>query len=262
MCKSNSYKRKKLKGRIKMISGLKKAAVSSLTDKWGLAVLSSFLYHIISRVCMLIIGFPLLFLGILLSEIMNSSFSISGDEKLNAAGAFSYLLVFVVLFICLIGAQGIMNYGYLKVTLRLAKKESTTIGELFEGFRKSNVFKSIKVTTLMTVYTLLWSVLLIVPGIIKFISYSMAYYILLDHPEYTASEAIKKSQELMKGHKLDLFLLSLSFIGWFILGIIIGFFTFGIPFLWIYPYYITTVSHFYLKIVNRDTVMEEKKLTV
>lgn len=262
MCKSNLYKRKKLKGRIKMISGLKKAAVSSLTDKWGLAVLSSFLYHIISRVCMLIIGFPLLFLGILLSEIMNFSFSISGDEKLNAAGAFSYLLVFVVLFICLIGAQGIMNYGYLKVTLRLAKKESTTIGELFEGFRKSNVFKSIKVTTLMTVYTLLWSVLLIVPGIIKFISYSMAYYILLDHPEYTASEAIKKSQELMKGHKLDLFLLSLSFIGWFILGIIIGFFTFGIPFLWIYPYYITTVSHFYLKIVNRDTVMEEKKLTV
>ncbi len=105
---------------------------------------------------------------------------------------FSYLLVFVVLFICLVSVQGIMNYGYLKVTLRLAKHESTTIGELFEGFRKSNVFRSIKVTTLMTVYTLLWSVLLIVPGIIKFISYSMAYYILLDHPEYTASEAIKK----------------------------------------------------------------------
>lgn len=83
----------------------------------------------------------------------------------------------------------------------------------------------------MTVYTLLWSVLLIVPGIIKFISYSMAYYILLDASEYTASEAIKKSQVLMKGHKLDLFLLSLSFIGWFILGVIIGFFTFGIPFL-------------------------------
>ncbi len=84
-----------------------------------------------------------------------------------------------------------------------------------KDFEKSNVFRSIKVTTLMTVYTLLWSVLLIVPGIIKFISYSMAYYILLDHPEYTASEAIKKSQVLMKGHKLDLFLLSLSFIGWF-----------------------------------------------
>ncbi|WP_459502430.1 DUF975 family protein [Bacillus sp. C1] len=241
-----------------MISDLKKAALSSLKDRWGLGVLSSFLYHVISRVGIFIVGFPLLLLGILLSETMNSSYSITGDEKLNAVGAFSYLLVFVVLFICLIAAQGIMNYGYCKVTLRLAKKESTTIGELFEGFRKSNVFRSIKVTILMTVYTLLWSVLLIVPGIIKFISYSMAYYILIDHPEYTASEAIKKSQELMKGHKLDLFLLSLSFIGWFILGIIIGFFTLGIPFLWIYPYYITTVSHFYLNIVNRDTVIEGK----
>lgn len=85
---------------------------------------------------MLIIGFPLLFLGILLSEIMNSSFSISGDEKLNAAGAFSYLLVFVVLFICLIGAQGIMNYGYLKVTLRLAKKNLLQLVSYLKDFEK------------------------------------------------------------------------------------------------------------------------------
>ncbi|PEA54986.1 hypothetical protein CON64_09880 [Bacillus pseudomycoides] len=241
-----------------MISDLKKAALSSLKGKWGLGAGASFLYYIISTIGMFIIGFPLFFLGFLFSAIMNVMASDTGDETLNAVGVISYVLTFAIISIILMGVQSIMNYGYCNVTLRLAKKESATIDDLFEGFRKKNVFKSIKLAVLMSVYVFLWSLLLIVPGIIKCFSYSMAYYIMLDHPEYTASEALKKSQEMMKGHKLDLFIISLSFIGWFILGIAIGFFTLGIPFLWIYPYYFTTVSHFYLNLVNRDTVTEEK----
>ncbi|CAG9611985.1 hypothetical protein BACCIP111899_01157 [Bacillus rhizoplanae] len=241
-----------------MISDFKKAALSSLKGRWGLGAGASFLYYAMSGIAMFIIGFPLFLLGILLSETMNASASITGEETLNAVGAVSYLFTFAIICIVLIGVQSIMTYGYFNVTLRLAKKESTTIDHLFEGFRKKNVFKSIKLAVLMGVYVFLWSLLLIVPGIIKCFSYSMAYYIMLDHPEYTASEALKKSQKMMKGHKLDLFILSLSFIGWFILGAIIGIFTFSIPFLWIYPYYMTTVSHFYLNLVNRDTGMEEK----
>ncbi|MFD0769799.1 DUF975 family protein [Bacillus sp. CGMCC 1.60114] len=241
-----------------MISDFKKAALSSLKGRWGLGAGASFLYYVMSSIGMFIIGFPLFFLGFLFSEIMNTSASVTGEETLNAVGAVSYVLTFAIICIVLIGVQSIMTYGYFNVTLRLAKKETTTIDDLFEGFRKKNVFKSMKLAVLMGVYVFLWSLLLIVPGIIKGFSYSMAYYIMLDHPEYTASEALKKSQEMMKGHKLDLFILSLSLIGWFILGIAIAFFTFGIPFLWIYPYYFTTVSHFYLNLVNRDTVMEEK----
>ncbi|MCP1122660.1 DUF975 family protein [Bacillus sp. 3103sda1] len=241
-----------------MISDFKKAALSSLKGRWGLGAGASFLYYVLSSIGMFIIGFPLFFLGFLFSEIMNASASVTGDETLNAVGAVSYVLTFAIICIVLIGVQSIMTYGYFNVTLRLAKKETTTIDDLFEGFRKKNVFKSMKLAVLMGVYVFLWSLLLIVPGIIKGFSYSMAYYIMLDHPEYTASEALKKSQEMMKGHKLDLFILSLSFIGWFILGAIIGVFTFSIPFLWIYPYYMTTVSHFYLNLVNRDTGMEEK----
>ena len=246
----------KRKDGIKLISDFKRAALSSLKGKWGLGAGASFLYYIISTIGMFIIGFPLFFLGILFSEIMNASASVAGDETLNAVGAISYVLTFAIISIILIGVQSIMAYGYCNVTLRLAKKESTTIDDLFEGFRKKNIFKSIKLAVLMSVYVFLWSLLLIVPGIIKCFSYSMAYYIMLDHPEYTASEALKKSQEMMKGHKFDLFILSLSFIGWFILGIAIAFFTLGIPFLWIYPYYFTTVSHFYLNLVDRDTAQK------
>ncbi|MGG2066903.1 DUF975 family protein [Bacillus sp. S14(2024)] len=241
-----------------MISDFKKAALSSLKGRWGLGAGASLLYRVMSAVSVFIVGFSIFMLGVVLAEIIKSNALIVEEETLSTVLALIFGFIFVIVCFALIAVQSIMNYGYCNVTLRLAKKESTTIDDLFEGFRKKNVFKSMKLAVLMGVYVFLWSLLLIVPGIIKCFSYSMAYYIMLDHPEYTASEALKKSQEMMKGHKLDLFILSLSFIGWFILGIAIAFFTFGIPFLWICPYYFTTVSHFYLNLVNRDTVMEEK----
>ena len=62
---------------------------------------------------------------------------------------------------------------------------------------------------------------------------------------------------MMKGHKLDLFITWLSFIGWFILGSLVGIFTLNLPYLWITPYYTTTVSHFYLNLVNRTNDSKE-----
>ncbi|WP_242223113.1 DUF975 family protein [Bacillus cereus group sp. BfR-BA-01380] len=245
-----------------MISDLKKAALSSLKDRWGLGAGATFLYYAIPSAVTSIIGGPMFLLWSVWITMMGPSafvdYSVTGEEEINVIVFFSalaaYVLICAIMFIGSIAVQGIMMYGYFNITLRFAKQESTTIDGLFEGFRKKNVFRSIKLTLLMTVYILLWSLLLVVPGIIKSFSYSMAYYILLEHPEYTASEALKKSQEMMKGHKLDLFILGLSFIGWFILGV----FTFGIAYLWIYPYYTTTVSHFYLNLVNKDKVAEEK----
>ncbi|MFD3450137.1 DUF975 family protein [Microbacteriaceae bacterium 4G12] len=240
-----------------MISDLKKRALSSLKGKWGLGAGASFLYWIVPTVSIYIMIIPLFLLSGLLIAMNHDAFvsySFSGEEEITLIGVLGVFLIYAFIFIFSIAIQGIMNYGYKNITLRLAKQESTGIDGLFEGFRKNNIFKSIKLALLTTIYTFLWSLLLVVPGIIKFISYSMAYFIILDHPEYTASEAIKKSQEMMKGHKLDLFMLTLSFIGWFILGL----FTFSIGYLWIYPYYMTTVSQFYLNLVNRDEVIEEQ----
>ncbi|MGG2134656.1 DUF975 family protein [Bacillus sp. S2(2024)] len=244
-----------------MISDLKKAALSSLKGRWGLGAGASVLNYVISMLGVGTIGVPMFLLWSLLAGMIAPNFvyySVTGEAEINVTLMIimlvTYAFLWIIMFIVSITVQGIMNYGYYNLTLSLAKRESTTIDGLFEGFRKKNVFRSIKAAFLMAVYTLLWSLLLIVPGIIKAFSYSITYYILMDHPEYTASEAIKKSREMMKGHKLDLFILSLSFIGWFILGT----FTFGIAYLWIYPYYTTTVSHFYLKLVDKNKVMEEK----
>ena len=94
---------------------------------------------------------------------------------------------------------------------------------------------------LMAVYTVLWTLLLIVPGVIKAFAYAMTPFILADKPELTANEAIELSMKMMDGHKMDLFILSLSFIGWSILAI----FTLCIGYLWLVPYIYTTMAAFY-----------------
>lgn len=85
---------------------------------------------------------------------------------------------------------------------------------------------------LMTIKIFLWSLLFLIPGIIKSFSYAMAPYILVEEPELSASQAIKKSKEMMKGHKFDFFYLYLSFIGWFFLSLL----TCCIGFFWLEPY--------------------------
>jgi uncharacterized membrane protein len=76
----------------------------------------------------------------------------------------------------------------------------------------------------------------------------MAFYIRNDHPEYTATEAITKSREMMKGYKGKLFLLDLSFIGWIIVGILCC----GVGTLWVYPYQQMARAHFYQELKNKQ----------
>ena len=78
----------------------------------------------------------------------------------------------------------------------------------------------------------------------KSYSYAMTWYVLADHPEMGANEAITKSKEIMQGHRMELFILQLSFIGWFLLGSI----TFGLAYIYVIPYMETTIANFYNEI--------------
>ena len=130
-----------------------------------------------------------------------------------------------------------MAYALNIAFLRLLRKNPQELGYLFQEFN-SRVY----VTTLLTmVYTLLWTLLLIIPGIIKAYSYSMTYYVLEDNPELSGDKAIEESMRLMDGHKWQLFCLHLSFIGWALLCIL----TLGIGILWLVPYMQTAQAAFY-----------------
>ena len=101
--------------------------------------------------------------------------------------------------------------------------------------------KSILLSFFIWIFTILWSLLFVIPGIIKYYSYRMAFFILADNPELSAREALKKSEEMMKGRKMDLFVLDLSFIGWLFLVAI----TFGVASIYVAPYYGATQANFY-----------------
>ena len=102
---------------------------------------------------------------------------------------------------------------------------------------------------LVGLYISLWSLLFIVPGIIKAFSYAMTPYILVEYPELSVNEAIDKSRELMRGNKWRLFLLGLSFIGWILLCIP----TFGIGMFWFGPYFEATIAAFYKDIKEQKS---------
>lgn len=125
------------------------------------------------------------------------------------------------------------------VYLKLTKKEETSVGDIFSGFNQTG--RALWLNVLIAVFTFLWSLLFVIPGIIKSYAYSMAYYILADHPELTAREALAKSKEMMNGHKMELFVLQLSFIGWyFLVGL-----TFGLAAIYVAPYISATTANFY-----------------
>jgi len=132
------------------------------------------------------------------------------------------------------------------IYLKLAKNEEISIGDLFNGFNITG--KAVWLSIITYVFTFLWSLLFIIPGIIKSYSYSMAPYILADNPELTANEALSKSKEIMDGHKFDLFVLQLSFFWWYILGAI----TFGIAYIYVVPYVSATTTNFYNSIKDRE----------
>lgn len=133
----------------------------------------------------------------------------------------------------------VLSWGLYMVFYDLLRERRLVINTLFSGF---NDYKRILGTMLlMQVYIFLWTLLLIVPGIIKSCSYAMTPFILREHPELSYNAAIEKSMAMMEGNKMKFFLLYLSFIGWAILSVI----TFGIGYLFLYPYIYTSCVAFY-----------------
>lgn len=140
---------------------------------------------------------------------------------------------------------GAVQLGYSGFLLKQHDGRELDFHDLFSQFHRFG--QGFAQSFLRTLYTILWSLLLIIPGIIKSIGYSMAPFIMADNPEMSAKEAIAASTELMDGHKGDLFILGLTFIGWELLCIL----SLGIGFLWLNPYMNASYAAFYREIVRQ-----------
>ncbi|MET1249710.1 DUF975 family protein [Sporolactobacillus sp. STCC-11] len=169
-----------------------------------------------------------------------------------------------------------MQFGFYWYFLDLIRDQTPKMKILFFGYEHGKmIVKLVWTYVLMAILLCLWILLFIIPGIIKSFSYSQTYFILKDHPDYSASKAIKESKRLMKGHKWKLFLLGLSFIGWWLLSIVptlggiiaagligfmindlIGYLFLAIGiigsiwmYLWLVPYFCTSLATFYERLI-------------
>lgn len=114
----------------------------------------------------------------------------------------------------------ILSFGYTGYLLRVVRGESSGVGNLLDGFGIAG--RAIVLTIFIDVLVALASALLFVPGVILSYAYAMARRLQMDHPDWSPVRCMRESRYMMRGHKWDLFVLQLSFLGWFILATIPG----------------------------------------
>lgn len=200
---------------------VKKEALGALKGKWGLAVLATFVFFLMNMVVPMIIQIP---------------FGGFNAEESSISANIVNLIVSLILIP--------FSFAFYWFYLSLARLDTPEISDLFSVYADAkNALKLIGATILVGIFIFLWSLLFVIPGIIKGLAYSQYYFVLRDHPEYSITEAITESRKLMDGYKWKYFLLNLSFIGWSILAIL----TLGIGFLWLIPYISTSLATFYNK---------------
>jgi len=221
---------------------IKQMARERLKGRWGKAALATLLYTVvIGGIVGIVTTVAMLVTGVNFAATYPPS-TLSGSRAVDSSMLWAQSIGSVVSILI----SGPFVFGYIVYCMHVSRGEEATYNNVFEGF---NQIKRTLVTYLLTqLYTLLWTLLLIVPGIIKAYSYAMTFYILADNPDIRPSEAIKESMRIMNGHKMRLFMLHLSFLGWTLLAVL----TCGVLSLWIQPYMEVASIHFYEGIKSRE----------
>lgn len=149
---------------------------------------------------------------------------------------------YILSVIISIFSNGLLTFGYYSYFLKISRNEEVKYYELLKKFKL--FIPCVSIALLVGIFTLLGTLLFIIPGIIAYINYYFVFYIALDNPELDDIEVLKASKEIMYGHKFEFFVLIISFFGWYILGL----FTFGLLYFWLTPYMMVTFANFYNEI--------------
>jgi uncharacterized membrane protein len=198
----------------------------SLSGNWGMAIVGYILYFILAT-CVTVFTFSAVLFVAAISATSGANFE-AAIHSVQSVGEIVELLL-----------TGAFMVGFCSFFLMIAQAAEARLECLFTGFKR--FWKSFAVYFLYTIFILLWSLLLIIPGIIATFRYAMAFYIIADDETCGPLEAIRRSKEMMVGNKWKFFCLNFRFVGWSFLCL----FTFGIGFLWLVPYMQTSFAKFY-----------------
>jgi len=208
-------------------------ARKALKGNWGLAIGTVLLYGFI------LYGLP---------NIIGLFFPVS--NPINFTDIF--LMISNFIFYSLIA--GPLKLGLSFFVLSLSRKQNASFYQILTGFKRFGV--AMGAYMLSVLFISLWSLLLIIPGIIAALSYSQIYYIIAENDSIGPLQAMRESKKMMRGNKWKLFCLSLRFAGWMILGGI----SFGIGLLWVIPYLLVSFAQFYDDISKKNSLVEETAL--
>ncbi len=222
---------------------LKQDAKNTLRGRWGTGILLYLIPMLISW-----------FVGA--GNLKTSTFTMNGDPahlsfSANQSGPYFILFLAIGLVLALIyDSADFQGLDW----IRNPELQFQPLQSNFSRFKNPDWYKLMGINIIYTVLVWLWTLLLVIPGIIKTISYSQAFFIYKDLSDkgqadgYSLMDFITRSRRMMNGHKMDYFVLQLSFIGWFILGAI----SFGIGYLWIIPYYRLTMANYYRDLAENN----------
>lgn len=195
----------------------KNAALAALRGNWTPAVVASFVFLIVAAVL----------------EVPVAVLTDGAVPAFSAVNGITYLGAILLLLP--------LEVGLYWATYLLLKDGDANITQNMFSCGFSNYIHVVLGMFLMGILCMLGIFCLIIPGIYLAFSYALVPYLLIKNPELSLTETLKTSRMMMKGHKLDYFLLCLSFIGWIFLSI----FTLGLGLLWLLPYMQTTYAAFW-----------------
>ncbi len=194
------------------------------------------------------------------NELRNNARETLGNGIFNsvwvssAVACFLFSIILSVSSFFPLGAvivSGPLFYGYARYFYNLTRRNHCEIGDLFSGFNEC-FLESFLLYLIQGIYTFLWTLLFIVPGIIKSYAYSMATF-LQQRNGFSWKTCLDDSQKYMDGHKWQLFCLDLSFFGWYILGTLF----FGVGIFFVYPYHTTARTQFFASILGEEVSFED-----
>jgi len=196
----------------------------------------------------LLLFLPIYILGLAMgfgNVAFNNGNNLGGGDWLSLLSIVTSLLMAGVSFVMIDLQRGVGDF-------------SAPVSKSFTVFNRGAYFLgSLALIVLVGIFTFLWSLLLIVPGIIKSLAYSQAIFIYRDYLDQGKKigflEAITLSRKMMDGHKWEYFVMGLSFIGWGFACIII------IPIIWVYPYMRQTYANFYVKLATEGAQTDDEK---
>ncbi len=185
--------------------------------------------------------------------------SIKSKAKENFKANYGITLGVTVVYALIMGAvsgtgigaiilEGPLTVGYFSFLSAVYHNDTELkFDDLFGGFK--NFGSNLVASLLVNVFTALWSMLFVIPGIVKSYSYAMTLYIMKDNPEMDGYDAIQKSRQMMKGHKWELFVFDLSFFGWYLLS---GFTLGLLSIFYVAPYHAVARAGFYEELVAKE----------